>query len=385
MDFIADYGLFLAKTTTLVIAFLVVVAALVAAGQKQKRGEKGNIEVHHLNQDLEDITLALKRTVLDPDDFKKEIKEWKKKQKSVKKTKKKEAGSHVQKDPDPDSALEKSGEEEGGSLEKKPVRVFVLDFEGDIRASQVVSLREEVTAVLSVANEHDAVLLRLESPGGLVHGYGLAASQLKRITDRNISLTVAVDKVAASGGYMMACVAHKIIAAPFALLGSIGVVAQIPNFHRFLKKHDVDVEVLTAGEYKRTLTIFGENTEKNREKFLEDMEDIHKLFKQFVSENRSTVDIEKVATGEAWYGTRALEIGLVDELKTSDEMLMEMCAEAKVFHVRYVVNRNKLDRMVDRFFSILHKPMDGVMPFQEQMSENSHLARGSVITRELMN
>ena len=108
--------------------------------------------------------------------------------------------------------------------------------------------------------------------------YGLAASQMQRIRDKKLKLTVCVDKVAASGGYMMAVVADKIIAAPFAVLGSIGVLAQVPNFHRLLKKHDVDFEMLTAGKYKRTLTMFGENTDKGREKFQEDIEDTHVLF-----------------------------------------------------------------------------------------------------------
>ncbi|HJL62536.1 MAG TPA: protease SohB, partial [Pseudomonadales bacterium] len=176
-------------------------------------------------------------------------------------------------------------EAKSGDGERKP-RVYVVDFEGDVQASGVSQLREEVTAILSVAEDKDEVIVRLESPGGIVHGYGLGASQLSRIVGKSISLTVAVDKVAASGGYMMACIANRLIAAPFAILGSIGVVAQIPNFHRLLKNKDIDVEVLTAGEYKRTLTIFGENTEKGREKFIEELEDVHLMFKDFVAENR---------------------------------------------------------------------------------------------------
>ncbi len=184
-------------------------------------------------------------------------------------------------------------------------RLYVLNFDGDIRASATDNLREEITAVLNQSTEGDEVLVKVESPGGLVHGYGLAASQLRRIRDAEVPLTIAVDKVAASGGYMMACVADRIIAAPFAVLGSIGVLAQVPNFHRLLKKHDIDFELFTAGEYKRTVTMFGENTEKGREKFTEDLEETHDLFKDFVSENRPQLDIARVATGEVWYGTRS--------------------------------------------------------------------------------
>jgi serine protease SohB len=174
----------------------------------------------------------------------------------------------------------------------------------------------------------------------MVHSYGLASSQLKRITDANVQLTVAVDKVAASGGYMMACVADKILAAPFAVLGSIGVLAQLPNFHRLLKKNDIDFELLTAGEYKRTLTMFGENTEKGREKFVEELEQTHVLFKQFVGANRPDLDIDKVATGEVWYGQKAIEIGLIDELQTSDAYIQDKLKEADVYEIKFVHKKN---------------------------------------------
>jgi serine protease SohB len=184
------------------------------------------------------------------------------------------------------------------------------------------------------------VVVKLESGGGMVHSYGFASSQLARITAAQIPLTVCVDKVAASGGYMMACVADKIIAAPFAVLGSIGVVAQIPNFHRLLKKHDVDIEMITAGEYKRTLTMLGENTEHGREKFVEDIEDTHELFKEFVSSQREQIDIVEIATGEVWFGLRALEVKLVDELQTSDDYLWQQAANSDVYEVEYVLKKS---------------------------------------------
>ena len=253
----------------------------------------------------------------------------------------------------------KEAQKEGTEAEAERNRVFVLDFNGDVRATEVSQLREEVTAVLSVANKGDEVLLRLESPGGVVHGYGLAASQLSRVLGQGLNLTVAVDKVAASGGYMMACIGTRILAAPFAVLGSIGVVAELPNFHRLLKKYDVDMEVMTAGEYKRTLTMFGENTDQGREKFQEEIEDVHDLFKSFVAENRPSVDVEAVSTGEAWYGQRALDRNLVDELKTSDEYLVECCDAADVFHVRFVEHKSNVDRLMDRFNGLVNRLFEG--------------------------
>ncbi len=269
---------------------------------------------------------ALKANIFDKALLKKQHKEEKKKEKAEAKARAK--------------ALKQGKDIE----EEHRKRVFVLDFDGDIKASDVESMREEITTILTLATDKDEVLLRLESGGGMVHSYGLAASQLQRIRDRNVPLVVAVDKVAASGGYMMACIADKLIAAPFAILGSIGVVAQLPNFHRLLKKHDIDYEMLTAGEHKRTLTMFGENTDKGREKFMEDLEDIHALFKEFVSEHRPQVDINEVANGDVWFGKRALAKKLVDEIRTSDEYLTAACEEADVYHISFVEKKSLPER-----------------------------------------
>jgi serine protease SohB len=241
-----------------------------------------------------------------------------------------------------DKKAQKTENETDASAKK---RVFVLTFDGNISASAVSHLREEVTAVLTQAKANDEVLLKLESAGGMVHSYGLASSQLDRLRKAQIPITVSVDKVAASGGYMMACVADRILAAPFAIIGSIGVVAQMPNFNRVLKKHDVDYELLTAGEHKRTLTMFGENTDKGREKFIEELEETHQLFKDYVSERRPQVDIDKIATGEIWYGSKALEMALVDDIQTSDEYLVACIQQAQVYEVAYVQKKKLHQRL----------------------------------------
>jgi serine protease SohB len=227
-------------------------------------------------------------------------------------------------------------------------RTFVIHFDGDVAASAVEHLRIEVTAVLTMAQPQDEVVVCIESPGGMVHSYGLAASQMMRIRSKGIPLTALVDRVAASGGYLMAAVANKIVAAPFAVIGSIGVVAQVPNVHRLLKKNDVDVEVLTAGKYKRTLTLLGENTDEGREKFREELEEVHTLFQEFVVDNRPELDIEAVATGEAWYGSRALDLRLVDALATSDEYVSDQCQERDVYSVAWVEVKKPLDRLLDK-------------------------------------
>lgn len=320
MEFLTDYGLFLAKAITIVLAIGAIIGLMVAAGQRVKGAEKGHIEVVRLNDNYEEMQASLKEAVLDEFALKEDAKAKKKKDKAKASAKKKAAKAH-------------KGEAEGGEPEKK--RLFVLNFHGDIRALATANLRQEITAVLGLVRPTDEIMVRLESGGGMVHSYGLAASQLARITAKKIPLTICVDKVAASGGYMMACVADKILAAPFAILGSIGVVAQLPNFHRLLKKNDIDFEMITAGEHKRTLTMFGENTDEDREKFVDDIEDTHELFKDFVAEHRPSVVIPEVATGEVWFGTRALNRNLVDELKTSDEYITSMMDSADIFEVTY--------------------------------------------------
>ncbi len=320
MEFLYHYGLFLAKTVTFVAAILFVVSALASLIRQVRQQMGDHLEVKSLNERYRDLADALNQVLLAPDEFKREQKTRAKQDKAHAKAQKK------------------------GSEAPRP-RVFVLNFQGDIQASSVASLREEVSSVLQVARDKDEVLLRLESEGGLVHGYGLAASQLQRVRDRKITLTVAVDKVAASGGYLMACVADHIVAAPFAIVGSIGVVAQLPNFNRLLKKHEIDFELHTAGEFKRTLTLFGENTEAGRAKFQQEIEDTHALFKSFVADNRPALQLDKVATGEHWFGTRALALKLVDALKTSDDWLLEKSKTADLYEVSFRRHRSLGDRL----------------------------------------
>jgi serine protease SohB len=319
LEFLSNYGLFLAKSVTVVAAILFIVIGVIAASSKGRKEQEGEIEVSLLNDKYDDLEQVLKSAVLSEEELKQEHKQ-------LKKTRK----------------LEKKQKKDAEDVKK---RIFVLDFDGDVKASAVSNLREEITAILTMATKNDEVVLCLESPGGMVHTYGLAASQLSRITQRGIPLTVAVDAVAASGGYMMACIGNKILAAPFAVIGSIGVVAQLPNFHRLLKKNDIDYEMFTAGEHKRTVTMFGENTDKGREKFVEELEDTHELFKSFVAEHRPQVNVNEVATGEVWYGKRAIEHQLIDDIQTSDEYLMALRESSKIYSVAYVAKKTFKEKM----------------------------------------
>ncbi|MDQ2995195.1 MAG: protease SohB [Pseudomonadota bacterium] len=316
MHFLSEYGLFLAKISTVVIAILVLVGVIISL---TTRGDKSNhkLKIKPYNKQLKDYEETLNETVLG----KSELKAYKKAQKKL-------AKERVDAD----------------KLSPRK-RLFVIEFVGDIKASEVTGLREMVTAVLTTAKTKDEVVVLLESTGGLVHAYGLAASQMLRIREAGIPLTVCVDKVAASGGYMMACVANRIIAAPFAIIGSIGVIAQLPNFNRLLKKHDIEFEQIMAGEYKRTLSLFGENTSKDREKTQEDVDNIHNIFKHFVAENRPGLQIEQVATGEIWHGIDAKNLQLVDELRTSDDYLTHATNDFDVYQISYEVKRSFINKI----------------------------------------
>jgi len=429
MQFLAEYGLFLAKALTVVAGALIVVGALAAVTARQKKATQSHLEVTLLNKRYEQMERALRGALLPPREFKRELKAKKKADKAKAKADKRagkvgdgdgvgdgkkpatdgDGKSTVAGDGDAgdgkstvanaagDGAIAGDGAGDGvnvgdgasaapagdagtvtdagdgetaiaktdgapkpaagdGDKSSPSKRIFVLNFDGDIRASAVSSLCQEVSAILTMAGPADEVVVRVESGGGVVHGYGLAASQLARLRERGIPLTVAVDKIAASGGYMMACVADKIIAAPFAFIGSIGVLLQSPNLRGLLKKHDVEFEQIYAGEHKRTLTLFGENTDKAREKVQQQIEETHTLFKAHVKAQRPGVDIEQVATGEYWLGSRALEMGLVDQLQTSDDYLMAARGDAQILELHYAEKQ----KLIDRFASMMRAALPGM-------------------------
>jgi len=305
LQFLLDYGLFLAKAVTVVAAVAAIVG--LSVGLSRKGPPAGGLKIEKLNDKYRDLRQQLRHALLSKAERKKEMKQEKKQRKL----------------------------EEHTHATDARRRVYVLDFKGDIRATAVPALREEISAILGVASTADEVVLCLENFGGAVHEHGLAASQLKRLRDKQIPLTAIVDKGAASGGYLMACVANRIVAAPFAVIGSIGVIAQVPNFHRLLEARGVDFEQITAGRYKRTVTMFGENTDADRAKLREELEEVHALFKQVVTTYRPDLDIEAVATGEHWYGSRALELKLVDAVETSDDYLQRATESADVFRLTF--------------------------------------------------
>lgn len=317
MEFLAEYGLFLAKAVTVVVALVVIIGVFAAQAQHNKLQDLlgGHITVKNINEQFDQFEQTLQENILSDKALKAEQQKRKKAEKQHKKQ---------------DAA--------------KP-RIYYLAFDGDVQASDVEKLRHEISAVLTVADTQDEVVINVESAGGMVHTYGLAASQLKRIRDAGIPLTVCVDKVAASGGYLMACVGDKILAAPFAIIGSIGVLAQIPNFNRALKRFDVDYEIMTAGEYKAPISMFGEITEKGKNKLKEELESTHELFKHFIADHRAQVPLEEVATGEVWYGKQAIDKQLVDQLITSDDYLMQQRQQKDIFAVSFAEKKTLQEKL----------------------------------------
>jgi serine protease SohB len=401
LEFLAEYGIFLAKAVTIVVAIIAVIGAIASLGGKNKKPSEGQIEINNLTDEIEQIKEGMLEEIMSEDEYKALQKEKKKQEKEKAKAEKKrlkELKKQSKNGVQTEAELVKSGKTESSeesqpeqasakatddeqptteagdsqqgisqddntnddhtkdeSPEEIKSRLFVIDFDGDVEASAVDNLREEITAIISAADPSDRVLVRLESPGGMVHAYGLAASQLSRIKAANLHLTIAVDQVAASGGYMMACVADQVIAAPFAIVGSIGVIAELPNFHRLLRHNKVDYEQHTAGEFKRTLTMFSENTDAAREKFKTELQETHDLFKQFIRDNRPSLDIDKVATGEHWYGTQALTLGLIDGIQTSDDFIVNAAKEGDVFEVSYEVKKPLAERLSFSLHSAIEK------------------------------
>ncbi|MEO0575232.1 MAG: protease SohB [Pseudomonadota bacterium] len=329
MGWFAEFSLFFAKALTLVVAIGAVITLIAAASRRQQSSE--TLRVEKLNNKYRDVTNQLRAAVSDPATRK---------------------------------ALKKQRKAEAKADKKNPesrARTYVVDFKGDIKANAVSSLREEVSTILAVANDGDDVVIRLENPGGVVHEHGLAAAQLARLRDAQVPLTVVVDKVAASGGYLMACIANEIVAAPFAIVGSIGVIAQMPNFHRLLDEKGVDFEQVTAGKYKRTVTMFGKNTDEDRAKLKEELEEIHVLFKDVVTRYRPSLDVERVATGEHWYGTQALEMGLIDKISTSDGLLTDSFEDRDVFTVKYEIRQPLPQKLMGAVDGAIARAMEGMM------------------------
>ncbi|OQW53688.1 MAG: protease SohB [Proteobacteria bacterium SG_bin7] len=329
MDYLWQLGLFAGKALLVVVAIVTVL--MVFFGLLMRQRGLHHLEIENLNEKHKDLADLLKSQILD----KKDLKAEKKKNKKAEKDK-----------------IE-------SQVEKK--RAYVIDFDGDIRASNVNCLREEITTVLRVCRPNDEVIVRLESSGGLVHSYGLAASQLERVKREKIKLTVCVDKVAASGGYMMACVADQIIAAPFAILGSVGVLAQVPNFHRLLKKHDIDYQEITAGEYKRTISVLGEITPQGKEKFMEQIGDTHELFKEYVATHRPQVSLSEIATGEHWFGLRALKMKLADRLDTSDSYITSLEKDFDIYRVAYAAKKKLSEKIASAVQISLERILEKIL------------------------
>lgn len=319
LPFIYEILEFLLKSVIIVTSIVIVLSFLVSLAMKQKMNDS-KFKFTDLGKKLKKDSDSLKQKMLSKKEAKVLLKEKKKEEKK----------------------------EQKSATETKKPKLFVLDFEGDIKASSVGSLRKCITQVISIADkEKDEVLLRIESPGGQVSGYGLAASELDRLKSSGIKLNVSVDKVAASGGYLMACVADNILAAPFAIVGSIGVVAGMPNFHKLLKKYDIDYEVLTAGKFKRTLTVLGENTEEGKEKFLDQLEQIHALFKDFVNKHRPSLNMDEVGTGEYWFGNDALKKNLVDTIQTSEDFILSKVNSHLIFELEYKEKQKLSEKLAE--------------------------------------
>ena len=316
MEFWLDIAAFALKAL-LIVAAIVGLAALIARISRDGSGDDNELKITSLNDHYDDLQARLNSQLQDAKTVKAERK-----------------------------ARRKAEKNRPAADDRK--RLYVMEFDGDLKASTHKQLTDMIDALLTVARPGtDEIVIKIESPGGLVTGYGLAAMQLLRIREAKLALTVCVDQVAASGGYLMACTADKILAAPFAVVGSIGVIAQVPNLHRLLKKNDIDYEEITAGEFKRTVSMLGEITPAGREHFREKLDATHVAFKDFVAKYRPGLAIDKVANGDFWYGSEAVALGLVDALQSSDDYLFRARGEARMFRVSIEEKKTLLQQLLE--------------------------------------
>ena len=331
MAFWLDIAAFLVKAL-IIVAAVGGLAVLIARLARSSEPKDQEIKVRSLDDRYDDMRDAMNGALLD-----------RKERKALTKTLKKEAKA---------AAKARRGQEPGK-------RIYVLAFKGDLRASAVKRLGAEIDAVLIAARAGtDEAVIRIESPGGTVTGYGLAAAEILRLRERKINVTASVDQVAASGGYMMACAADRIVAAPFAIVGSIGVVAPVPNLHRLLKKNEIDFEEITAGEFKRTVSVLGEITPAGREHFREKLDTTHHAFKAHVAQCRPNVDIERVANGDYWLAREALSLGLVDEIMTGDELLFRSRDGARLYEVSTEARKTLLQQLLSGLGGTAQKAID---------------------------
>lgn len=383
VEFLLDLLGFVLKGIVVLAVIIIPVMTILSFVSRNKKGgqtqAKGALVVEDLKlaakKRKEMISKSLKRSnpdkLLNKEEIKVGLKKEEKKKKPAVSAKEK-----VQEKLDERAAFLKTIEEKKEAGVFCPRNLYVIDFRGSAKGTEFKDLRLKIDAILDVATPEDEVIVNLMSPGGLVNSYGLCASQLQRIRDRGITLTVTVDEVAASGGYLMACVANKIVAAPFSYIGSIGVIAGIPNFRRLINKYDVDYEQITAGKFKRTLSVFGENTEEGRAKFKEELEAVHTRFKEQVLRYRPHLDADKVTTGEHWLAVDAKELGLVDEIATSDEYIKERMGLTIDSALKIKWKKQEKKNLISKFLpkSALSKPIfgKGIDPVESAQKLEEH-------------
>lgn len=228
----------------------------------------------------------------------------------------------------------------------------LLSFNGDINATEVIEFGRAVSMIVQMKDLVSEVYIIINSGGGVVNGYGLLASEIERLHYSEIETYALIDQVAASGGYMAACVANHVVAAPFAYIGSIGVVSEMPNFNQILSDNGINIEQHTAGKSKRTVTPLGKITDEDRNEFKKKLERIHRSFINHVSHYRNINDADEnknsiIFSGDYWIAeeTVELELGLVDEISTSQEFLLDKMKEYNIIEITFQENKTKKSKL----------------------------------------
>ena len=200
-----------------------------------------------------------------------------------------------------------------------------------------------------------ALVLRIDSPGGVVSATQEIYEEIKRAKEREKKIIVSMGSIAASGGYYIATPADIIVANPGSVTGSIGVKMELPILERLFKKIGINFEVIKSKEHKDIGSPFRQMTPRERA-LLQDV--VNSAYEQFISvivENRKLPEatVRSIADGRILTGEQAIEFGLVDTLGSLEDALRIAANMVGIKGEPRVMRERKRIRITDLLFSQL--------------------------------
>ena len=196
-----------------------------------------------------------------------------------------------------------------------------------------------------------ALVLRVDSGGGSAYASEVIADELEKFKDSGRPIIASMGGVAASGGYYISTPADKILAERHTITGSIGVGGFLPTFERALEYIGINEDGVSTVDI--TTSVAESLTEKDKALLQMGTDLVYDKFIAKVADNRGVTkeEIDQIARGKVWIGSKALEIGLVDEIAGIDRAI-ELAAElAEIDEELLGVKRINRDSDLDSFFA----------------------------------